>query len=176
MKSLSLSLAFICTLLVSSLFAQVSREYQLKAAFVYNFTQFVSWPQEAYPSNQAPLKIAVIGENSFGKVLEQLVRNELKDGRKIEVVYFPATVSAENLIGVQLAYFVQSAGANPSLLKKLSGYGLLMVGDDQKFLDNGGVILLYPEANKLKFKVNLDKAQSESYKISSKLLKMATIY
>lgn len=176
MKSLSISLAFICTLMVSSLFAQVSREYQLKAAFVYNFTQFVSWPKEAYSSEQAPLKIAVIGENAFGKVLEQLVNNELKDGRRIEVVYFSSPASIESLKDIQLAYFVKSAGDNAELLKKVSGYGTLLVGDHQDFLGKGGVMLLYPEANKLKFKVNLDKAQSESYKISSKLLKMATIY
>src|SRR6266478_1969716 len=68
-----------------SLAAQVFREYDLKALFLYNFAQFVDWPPEAFESAEAPLVLAVVGPDRFGKALDDLTHNEAVHRRKLRI-------------------------------------------------------------------------------------------
>ena len=54
----------------------ISKEYQVKALFLYNFSQFVEWPAEAFAEAQSPLVIGVLGEDPFGAYLDEIVRGE----------------------------------------------------------------------------------------------------
>src|SRR4051795_5265685 len=60
-----------------------SREYQLKAAFLYNFAQFAEWPDDSFKGPHGPIVIAVAGDNPFGAALEQAVRGKQLNGREI---------------------------------------------------------------------------------------------
>jgi YfiR/HmsC-like len=62
-----------------------SREYQLKAVFLFNFTQFVDWPPTAFPNEQAPMVIGVIGDNPFGSYLQETVSGEKVNGHPVVV-------------------------------------------------------------------------------------------
>ena len=67
-------LIFLLLIVSQPLFSQnVSRENQLKAAFLYNFSQFVTWPDDAFSNSSSPIAIGVLGENPFGPVLNDLV-------------------------------------------------------------------------------------------------------
>src|SRR6266536_3047476 len=68
--------------------AQAFKEYDLKATFLYHLTQFVDWPPEAFPTEETPLVIGVLGADPFGKVLDELVENEIVKNRKIAVQRF----------------------------------------------------------------------------------------
>src|ERR1700681_3665474 len=60
-------------LLSSQARAQTSNEYQVKAAFLYNFAKFVDWPAEAFGSSGAPFVIGVVGDDPFGGALDQAI-------------------------------------------------------------------------------------------------------
>ena len=71
------SLALSVALSVAPAMAYAADKEQLvKAAFLYNFTQFVEWPPHAYESRQSPFVIGILGENPFGNYLEELVKEQ----------------------------------------------------------------------------------------------------
>src|SRR5437016_7369433 len=61
----------------------VFNEYDVKATCLYHLTQFVEWPPEAFPETQSPLVIGVLGQDPFGKVLDEVFRNEIVKNRKL---------------------------------------------------------------------------------------------
>src|SRR5947209_667643 len=63
----------------------ISREYQLKAAFLYNFTQFTEWPTNAFATSASPIVVGVLGTDPFGEFLDQTVRGEVVHGRPLVV-------------------------------------------------------------------------------------------
>src|SRR5664279_1643970 len=63
-------------------------EYQLKAAFLYNFAKFIDWPPEAFPDDKAPFIIGILGDNPFGSDLKQMVAGKLINDRPITIQPF----------------------------------------------------------------------------------------
>lgn len=164
-------LALACTV---GLYAQSpsnsTREYQIKAAFLYNFTQFVEWPKSSFTGADAPIIIGVLGENPFGKTLEQLSDGEKVNGRPLIVKYF------DNVDKIIHCHILFINAQNLEQLSALKGKGTLLVSDAPAFLENGGMIKFFKKENRLKFQINLEATQTENLKISSKLLNMASIY
>jgi hypothetical protein len=150
-----------------------SREYQLKAAFLYNFAQFAEWPDDAFKGPRGPIVIAVAGENPFGGTLEQAVRGKQLNGREITVRYFPSAAAVEPCH----VLFVSASERNnvPQALQRAGSY-CLTVGDVEGFTARGGIFRFLVEDNKVRFEVNIDAAQHARVKISSRLLKLAKIY
>ncbi len=149
----------------------VSREYQIKAAYLYNFAKFVEWPSRSFTNSQAPLVIGVFGQNPFGEELLAIASKHQIDGRSI--VIQPVTTMAD-AAGVHLLFFSaqyddQVAGA----LTALKGTGILTVGESDKFAAAGGMINLVREANKVRFEINALAAEQQGLKISAQLLKLA---
>lgn len=171
-------LAALCVLAVplcgvASADAATSREYQVKAAFLYNFTQFVAWPQDAFDGPESPIVIGVAGDNPFGLSLEQAVRDKVVNGRRMAVRYYPNAAA----VGRCHVLFVSASEKhNVTELLKRAGDAALTVGDFEGFAAAGGIFRFFTEGNKVRFEVNLDAARRSRLKISSKLLKMAKIY
>lgn len=167
-------LIFLLLIVSQPLFSQnVSRENQLKAAFLYNFSQFVTWPDDAFSNSSSPIAIGVLGENPFGPVLNDLVKDQKINGRNLIVKYFS---NPDEIEGVQLLFVAKEFDKNKEVILSLRKRDILLVSDHVQFLSNGGMIRFYTEDNRLKFQINLDATQVEHFKISSKLLKMASIY
>src|ERR1700722_3325777 len=61
----------------------VSKEYQIKAAFLLNFAQFVQWPGNTFTNASEPFRIGVLGEDPFGGALEETMQGETVQNRKI---------------------------------------------------------------------------------------------
>jgi hypothetical protein len=158
---------------VSPARADASREYQLKAAFLYNFAQFVEWPADAFASGDAPIVIGVLGDNPFGGALEQAVRGKSVNGRGIQIRYYP---SIESIDRCHVLFVSSSQRFNTAAVLQKAGDSTLTVGDYDGFTRDGGLFRFLTEANKVRFEVNLDAAQRSRLKISSKLLKLAKIY
>lgn len=154
--------------------AEPSREYQVKAAFIYNFTQFVEWPADSFADADAPLIVAVVGDDPFGGALQQAFAGKLVGTRRV-VVRNLATV--DQIGPCQLLFVPASQAASlPTILKRLNGAPTLTVGESDGFTADGGGICFYTENNKLRFEVNLDASEQARLKISSKLLKLARIF
>src|SRR5580658_8662880 len=85
---LSLSVAAIFTIARPAHAYEVAGEYKVKAAFIYNFAQFVDWPDTAFTSADAPFIVAVVGKDPFEGILEQVVAGKRVGARRVIVKHF----------------------------------------------------------------------------------------
>jgi len=151
--------------------ASVPTEYQVKAAFLYNFAKFVEWPASRFPSAAAPLKICVFGQNPFGEGLREITREKMVNGRKIEVSDVADVQQAKNCHVLFIAW--PGRAQMRQILESLHGAGILTVGDSKSFIEQGGMINFVLENERVQFEVNPKAADQAGLKISSKLLSVA---
>jgi len=138
-------------------------EYQVKAAFLFNFLKFVEWPAAA---NNSPWVIGVLGHDPFGELLDQTVRGKIVNGRPVEVRRYSrlGDVKDCNILFIGRADF-EHAGTPVQP-------GLLTVGEAPGFLKSGGVINFYLEDNRVHFEIRPEVARSAGLHMSSQLLKL----
>ena len=161
-------LAMILTTVVSG---QTATEYELKAAFLYNFTKFVEWPGESFPASDSPLRLCVLGNDPFGSELSQVTEGKVVGGHPVQVALLDNWHRARDC---QLV-FITSSELTPlrDILHGLRGTSALTVGDSKSFAEEGGMIRLLIEGERMRFEVNLRAASEAHLKISSKLLSLA---
>jgi YfiR/HmsC-like len=148
---------------------QRASEYQLKAAFVYNFTKFIDWPGESVRS--LTFQICVLGQNPFGSELTQLTDGKEIEGHPVQVLIVTNYHLARSC---QVVFISASENAHmKEILSGLRGRSVLTVGDSQGFVDAGGMIELLVEDERMRFEVNLHAANEARLKISAKLLSLA---
>lgn len=151
--------------------ARSDLEYQVKAAFLFNFAKFVEWPADAFETPQAPVAICVLGQDPFGESLDHLVRGETVNGRRL-VVRRPRQFL--EVRDCQIVFLAGSeSGYQNQILSALEGASVLTVGEDEGFLTDGGVIRFLLEQNRVRFDINLIAAETNRLKLSSKLLRLA---
>ncbi len=154
-------------------YGQSAREYQIKAAFLYNFTKYVSWPASKFADEDTPLSLCVIGQDPFGPVLEETITGKTFKGRAILINRLQAI---DDLKQCHLL-FVSSSEQDrvAQITSSASGAGVLTTGDMDRFTNQGGVIKLTKQRNKVRFEINRTAADRAGLTISSRLLKLATI-
>ncbi|HEY9421241.1 MAG TPA: YfiR family protein [Thermoanaerobaculia bacterium] len=149
--------------------AQTAGEYDVKAAFLYNFTKFVEWPDGAFPDGS--FRICVLGDDPFGRSLMGLTSQEVA-GRKLTVV---RARDMEKLEGCHVLFISRSErGRLPEILSEVRDSPVLTVADTRGFLDDGGVINFTLEGSKVRFEISQEAADRARLKISSKLMRLAT--
>lgn len=154
---------------VRSAAQNIADEYRLKAAFVYQFPQFVEWPAGAVEAAPA-ISLCVARPSPFGPVLEQLVRGESLKGRPLTV---REIASAADLAGCHVVFAPAKSGLTAGLLKAAAGRPILTVGDADRFLDAGGIIALRVVDRRVRFEVNVAAAKTAGLHVSSQLLDLA---
>lgn len=146
-------------------------EYQLKAAFLYNFAKFVDWPPAAFADDKSPFVIGVLGASPFGNTLEQTVAGKKLNDRTIVVQAFHAVTEVTNC---HILFICNSEEKNlTETLGKLNGRMILTVGETDRFIEAGGMVNFTREASKIRFQINNEVAKTARLKISSKLLSLA---
>lgn len=143
-----------------------SREYDVKAAFLLNFTKFIEWPPPEQPDR--PFMICIFGEDPFAGVLDKLVSGETVNGRKLVV----SRVGEERPAGCQIVFMDHAAKEVRRVLSSL-GPGVLTVGEGDEFLHQGGMIAFIIEDRHVRFDINQKAAGTAALKFSSKLLSVA---
>ncbi len=155
--------------------AQISttREYQIKAAFLFNFTQFVEWPSQSFSTPQSNAVIGILGPNPFGNYLEETITGESINKHPLVIRHFN---SVDDIINCQVLFInIQDKGQLQTIIEKLKGKNILTISDANGFSKLGGMIRLYTKDDKINMQVNLEAAKAENLIISSKLLKLAEI-
>ncbi|HLB08361.1 MAG TPA: YfiR family protein [Gemmatimonadaceae bacterium] len=150
-----------------------SREYQVKAVFLFNFAQFVDWPPAVFTEESAPLAICVLGDDPFGSYLDDIVRGEQVNSRRLTVQRFR---TPEEIKGCQVLFVSRSESRHlEKTLASAREMDALTVSDAEDFASRGGMIQLTMEYGKIRLKINVDAAKASSLTISSKLLRSAEI-
>jgi hypothetical protein len=148
-------------------------EYQLKAVFLFNFSQFVDWPAAAFADGRSPLVIGVLGRDPFGATLDEMVSGETVNGRPLAVRRYQ---SIDQLDAVHILFIDRSQQARlDAVLAALKGRSVLTVGDFDGFARRGGIVRFINVGNKIRLRINLAAAQEAKLTISSKLLRPAEI-
>ena len=171
-KRIALILLFTC---LTKLFSQPGStpQAEVKAVFLYNFSQFVEWPANLFSTPNEPFVIAILGENPFGPYLEETIRNEKMNGHPLVIKYF---TQPEEMKGCHILFINKKNLSQLSqTLTALKNRSVLTVSDSPAFAQNGGMIQFFIENNKVKFEVNMEAVKDANLSISSKMLRLAQI-
>lgn len=147
-------------------------EYAVKAAYLYNFAKFVEWPPEAFASEDAPLLICIAGANPFGDALAALSGKTVAS-HPVDVRHLPAMTGLDKCHIVFVGRAEQ--GRFKTVLAKLARLPILTVSDIGDFARAGGMIGLIEADQRIRFDINLTASRQAGLKVSSQLLKLATI-
>jgi YfiR/HmsC-like len=149
--------------------AQSHTEYQVKAAFLYNFARFVEWPAEAFATPDAPVQICVMGKNPFGSDLAQIVQGKSVSGHPVTV---RSLRRSQEVRGCHIVFATLSTPArSKTAFIANAPRGILIVGEDPSV--EGTMINFVLENDRVRFEVNNRAAAAAGLKISSKLLSLA---
>jgi hypothetical protein len=148
-------------------------EYEVKAAFLYNFAHFVEWPLDAFANPTDPLRLCVLGNDPFGPDLDRVVEDKTVNDHPLVVERIQRVDDAQ---GCHIAFVTASEPFGlTDMLAALERSNVLTVGEASEFLEHGGMIAFRIRDNKVRFAVNVEAAAQARIKISSKLLKLADL-
>jgi hypothetical protein len=143
-------------------------EYEVKAAFLYNFAKFVEWPSGR---GDEPFVVAVVGDDPFGEALERTLAGKTVSDRRLVVRRAPAV---EDVTGADIVFVSSSESARlPQVLKHLEGTPTLTVGEMDDFVGRGGMVGFRVLDDIVRFDVNLDRVSKARLKMSSQLVRIA---
>ena len=146
-------------------------EYDAKAAFLYNFTKFVEWPEAAFYDDLSSFRLCVLGDDPFGDGLKMIAQQEVA-GRKLALWRVSAMSDPS---GCQILFVSRSERQRlPQILAAVRGAPVLTVADTAGFLEKGGIVNFVLEGSRVRFEINQQAAEQSRLKISSKLLRLAT--
>jgi hypothetical protein len=148
-------------------------EYQVKAAFLFNFAKFIDWPQGSFASPQSPFSICILGKDPFGRSIDDSLRGKTIGDHPVNVLRVKDTVEARRC-QILFASAVESRNIS-GILGGLHGTSVLLVGEADGFAASGGTIQFTLEENHVRFLINTDAADRAGLKFSSKLLALAKI-
>jgi hypothetical protein len=148
--------------------AAMPSEYQVKAAFLYNFVKFVDWPGQ----RAGEVELCVIGRDPFGGALERAVEGKSLGGRAFTVRHITDPAAARSCQALFVG--VSEAKRAAEIVESTRPWGVLTVSDIEGFLNRGGMIAFETEGQRVRFRINVTAASGAGLRISSKLLQLAT--
>jgi hypothetical protein len=152
--------------------AQVASESQVKAAFLYNFTKFVQWPAEAFATSQAPLVVCVPARDVPGVALES-IEGKQAQGRELRV---RRVVRLDEARTCHVLFIPEALEAHSAdWLRAVRLLPVLTVGESDGFAESGGVIGFVSREDRVQFEINPEAAARANLRVSSQLLRLATI-
>jgi hypothetical protein len=148
-------------------------EYQVKAAYLFNFGQFVEWPSGTHGSATAPFVIGIVGDDPFGSVIDELVRGESIGGRPLVIRRLKET---DELAACHILFIGRSEAARIArILRAVRGRSVLTVTDFAEADGRDAIIVLKTENKRIRMRINIAAARANNLVISSKLLRPAEV-
>lgn len=149
------------------------REHRVKAVFLFNFAQFVVWPDSAFSGPADPLVVGILGDDPFDTYLDDVVRGEKVNNRPIVVKRYRKVEEAKACH----VLFVSSSEAPrmDGILAALRTSKALTVGESDRFFRHGGMVNFFTESGRIRLKINLEEVQDAGLSVSSKLLRLADV-
>lgn len=145
-------------------------EYEVKAAYVFNFVNASAWPPAAFSSPTAPFQVCLAESNPFAGLLNQTFQNEQVNGHPVVVslVKTPNEVAACHLL-----FIPDGADASGALQKAAASAPVLTIGESRAFRKRGGIITFVLDSDRIRFDVNRQEAARTGVALSSKVLRVA---
>ena len=146
-------------------------EYQVKAAYLYNFGRFVKWPAGIAAGKGDSFAVCVLGQDPFGSTLDSALAGEALDGKPVVIRRIARPQDAADC----RILFVSSTEEHhlKEILAAIDQASVLTVSDIPGFSRRGGIIQFVAEGDRVRFEINLASAESARLVLSSELLKVA---
>lgn len=154
-------------------------EYAVKAAYLSNFTEFVKWPKSSFADKESPIVVGVLGEDPFGKTLDEAVKGKTSGGRPLAVKRFNSFEKErlEDIRNCQVLFIANSEQSNiREILADLEGSHLLTVSEISRFPMLGGMIQFVQEGDNISLVFNPKTAIRAKLKPSSQLMMASKLY
>jgi hypothetical protein len=166
-----LAIVWVLFAVSSALGQQKPNEYQVKAAYLYNFGRFVEWPANVKAPKSDTFTVCVLGQDPFGPALDSTLAGETMGGKSVAARRISTPQEAVNC---QILFVSSSEGRRLSkIVEALDRECVLTVSDMPQFSQRGGMIQFVLEEKRVRFEVNLTAVQHVGLSLSSELLKVA---
>ncbi len=152
-----------------------SIEYKIKAGYLYNFTKFVSWPE----NDSETFNLCIIGKDPFGSIINSIEKRTVKnkpirlyrfqsisDVKHCHIVYFGTFDKQWRKVGFSIG----------GVLTVGSLENALTTGETKKFTQAGGMFAFFLKDGKVKLQINLKALKKSNLEVSAKLMEIAEIY
>ena len=173
---------WVCALLLAAPFLsafsapsdpQTPTEYQIKAAYLFNFLKFVEWPDDPPSDPHGKWVVGFVGDSPVGDELTRLVEGKSVLGRDLQV---KKLLPADNLRACNIVFISESEKKRlPAILAALHGSSVLTVADMDGFVSSGGMIQFVVEDARVRVTIDVDATNRARLKVSSKLLVLAHV-
>ena len=145
-------------------------EYEVKAAFVYNFLKFIEWPDKAFAESPSTINLCIVGEDSFDNAM-RIFEGDKVSNKTIEI---KRPKSLQDIKICRVIFISKSEKERlPQILKATRGLNILTIGDTDTFEQQGVIINFSIVENKIRFEIDVNAARRAGIRISSKLLNLA---
>jgi hypothetical protein len=153
--------------------AQTIDEYQVKAAFLYNFAKFVEWPALTFKTDQDPVRICVLGQDPFGSALGDAVGGKTVLGRPFAL----SDISSGGQVNDCQILFISASERKHlhSIFAELRTTGILTVGETDGFATEGGIVNFKLSGGRVHLEINVEAAGQAKLRINSSVLSLAQI-
>ena len=148
----------------------ISREDQIKAVFIYNFTKYIQWPES---DTSEVFIIGVLGNSNLVIPLRRIAQKRLVNNKKIQVIQFYNIEDVKNYHILFLSPGIEEHFQ--VILQKIRSKNILTIGNENNFTHLGGIINLIRVEGKIKFEMNLKALSRAGLAASSQLLKLAIL-
>lgn len=149
------------------------REYQIKAAFLLNFIRYTTWPESAFEGPNDPLVLLVVGDDPFGKTLDETFKDEKVGNHRVVVRRVGQVPEAP--AGHLVFCGRQSDEARARLIAACAKRPVLLVGESSGFAEDGACVNFYLQERKTRFEINVDALAAGELEMSPAVLKLARI-
>jgi len=167
------TLILILSLISFNTYAQSVADHELKAVFIYNFAHFVSWPKEMNNQTKTSFNFCVVGKSQVNNSLASVIEGEIINGQPAHLIELDESA---NPLQCQILFITASAQKQTTaILEKIKGKSILTVGEVKQFTQSGGMICFTHQKKRIHLEINMDNVESGHLKISSKLLRLASL-
>ncbi len=148
-------------------------DYQIRALYLFNFSNFVAWPDTAGDGVDT-FDYCMVARGRVEKTLASLIDGERRDGRPLRLRR--VTARAEDLRGCRVLYLRGIERDHLDVWLRLAARRpLLTVADDADFARHGGMVALVREGRKIRMYIDLDRARESGLRMNARLLQLARI-
>ncbi len=158
---------------ISHAASKKAKEYQVKAVFLYNFANFIKWPQTAFTNQQTSFNICILGRDPFKQNIDKMIKNEQVDKRAVRVKRIKNIKSVDRC---QILFICKSEAANfTTILNIIRKHPILTVSDIKNFVERGGMIQFFKHRKRIRFYISPDILKKSGLYASANLLRVAKI-
>ncbi|MCK5719345.1 MAG: YfiR family protein [Thiomargarita sp.] len=168
----------LCLLLISSSFSvaiarPIAQEYQIKAVFLYNFANFIRWPDSVFSFDAAPFNICILGEDPFQTAIDLTVEGEQVNSHPVKIKRIA------NIYNIQICHILFISKSEEdylnNILYEIKTYPILTVSDIDSFINQGGMIQFFKHRKRVRFYIAPNVLKQVALQANANLLRIAKI-